>query len=174
MPSPFQRVLSKKQLAKLALIAGPNGTGWRTRDFENAVYIAVDPQLLNMASLTHNPYGPYQRVEWTAAAKQATMTLVAGAHRQSVSIKLVEPQRRSIEKAEQAIAKLDPVLRADAIAEHRRHIRKCNEATEPRRVWLAMLYDQGMCCHHLAPAYPSNTSHQKSSWPCNPTRRWHS
>lgn len=141
--SPFQRELSKKQLKKLELVAGSDGTGWRPRDFENAVYIAVDPSLLHTEALTAKPYGPYQRVQWTAQAKNHEMILVAGAHRQTISTRLIEPQTRAIAKAQEDIAKLDATLRPDAVQVLQRHIRKCEQASEPRRVWLAMLYDKG-------------------------------
>lgn len=168
--SPFQRELSKKQLKKLELVAGADGTGWRTRDFENAVYIAVDPALLDPTSLTQNPYGPYQRVKWAPGAQNGKMSLVAGAHRQSVSIKLVEPQTRSILKAQQLMSKLDPVLRADAIALHQRHIEKCMLASEPRRVWLAMLYDNGKPLPTLS-KMTSNANSQKNYSLYNPMQR---
>lgn len=128
MPSPFQRQLTQKQLAKLERVAGPDGAGWRTQDFDNAVIIAVDPRLLDDTSLTAHPYGPYRRITWHPGAAQETMVLVAGAHRQAISTKLTELHRQSIASYEEAIAKLNPEYHSETIQEHRDHIAKLTAA----------------------------------------------
>ncbi|KAF6750607.1 hypothetical protein DFP72DRAFT_1072314 [Ephemerocybe angulata] len=142
--SKYQRPLSKKQLRLLQLAAGPDGSGLRTLDFENAVYIAVDPALLEEGTLTQDLYPPHNRVQWSPAAEGATMVLLAGGHRQATSMDLVDPHDKEIEKLKKKITALGPNRREDRAEQIQAQIDKLLAAREPKCIWLAMFYDRGV------------------------------
>ncbi|KAF6741495.1 hypothetical protein DFP72DRAFT_862133 [Ephemerocybe angulata] len=115
------RPLSKKQLRLLEAIAGEDGSGLRTRDFENAVYIAVDP-LLIATPLTKTVYDEYRPVDWVPGARTHTMILISGGHRQKTSAKLTIPHDDIISQLEKKIQALDQQRREDRAADLRSQI----------------------------------------------------
>ena len=153
VPSKYQRPHSKKQLAKLESVAGPDGSGLRTLDFDNALYIAVDPTLFDHSCLTKSLYGARQRVTWNPGASSETMVLLAGSHRQQVSINLTEPQRKAIEGAEKRLGKLNQARRQGRALELGAEIEGWQKAMAPKSVWLTMLYDKGRLLPPLSELY---------------------
>lgn len=138
----YQRPLSKKQLRNLEIIAQEDGSGLLTQHFENAIYVAVEPALLDSASLTTSIYGPFKRVAWQPHAKSTSMILLAGAHRRQTSINLTAPHRKAITVAQKQIQRLNASRSSGRQVELQQNIQKLQEAVESKSVWLTVFYDQ--------------------------------
>ena len=143
VPSPYSRPLSTKQLNRLKEVAGEDGSGLRTRDHENAVYVAVPKHTVDSRRLSASPYGPHRRIQWLPGSTKETMVLLAGAHRQRTSQDLTREQRMEIKKL------LVQIERADSKNQERKKeqledtVSKLRDAMEPQTVWLVILYDKG-------------------------------
>ncbi|KAJ2913129.1 hypothetical protein MD484_g7297, partial [Candolleomyces efflorescens] len=140
--SPFRRPFSNRQISKLKFVAGTDGSGLRTRDHEHALNVAVPRQCLDITYLSQSPYGPHQRIHWLPGAKEETMILLAGAHRQKLSLDLTKEHTKEIQKLEKRLEKALTDGDARKETEIRGTMEDLRNAMQYRVIWLAMVYDK--------------------------------
>ncbi|KAJ2927779.1 hypothetical protein H1R20_g9313, partial [Candolleomyces eurysporus] len=147
--SPYSRSLSTRQLNDLRDVAGKDGRGLRTRDHENAIYVAVPKQTVDVRTLSPSPYGPHNRINWLPGSTNQTMVLLAGAHRQKTAQDLSKERRQEIQKLLGQIERLASKRKERKREELETTVSKLREAIEPQTVWLTILYDKDIIMQNI-------------------------
>ncbi|KAJ7447754.1 hypothetical protein B0H11DRAFT_1929497 [Mycena galericulata] len=78
---PLQRPKQTKAMDRLIEICGESGEHLLRADSKHALTFGVNPDILDLTSLSSNPKGPFQLVNWKDGAVDQKVTMYAGYHR---------------------------------------------------------------------------------------------
>jgi hypothetical protein len=107
------------------LDADKPGHALRRFDPANAMCMGVDPSVLNLTSLSKDPYGTVSRVKWNTDAKASSLVRFTGFHRTLVLRRLCKVSLAKLDKLPELSPQRNPLL----------HV--LNE----EGLWLVALYD---------------------------------
>ncbi|KAJ7204871.1 hypothetical protein B0H12DRAFT_1243571 [Mycena haematopus] len=123
---PMQRLLNPAATNRLVGIAGPNGSGLHRTLSEHALIMTIDPDLLDLSSLSQNP-AKASNVVWTPNASDSTVDLLAGQHR-------IECLKKVLNKSLVLLKQLDTKLAKNS---------NNSTASEQKAALLQTLQEQG-------------------------------
>jgi hypothetical protein len=115
------------------------GHALRPFDLANAMSMGVDPSVLDLTSLSKDPYGTVSRVKWHPEAKASSLVRFTGFHRTLVLRRLWKGSLAKLDKLPELSPQRDPLL----------HL--LNE----EGLWLVALYDirtQSTLLYSLTPS----------------------